>query len=107
VAQNILKNQTKISTPEHAEGVFNLIRVLIREGAQQPVGYSGVQARRSGRELETDETMEEQGLLARIVHLLYSETNDTQFKVFAHTITRFNVLAHLISLAPAICQKGI
>jgi vacuolar protein sorting-associated protein 35 len=81
VVQNILKNQTKISTPEHAEGVFDLIHVLIREGAQQPAGYPGVQPRR-GRELETEETMEEQGLLARLVHLLYSESNDTQFKVF-------------------------
>ena len=80
VVQNILKNQTKISTPEHAEGVFDLVHVLIREGAQQPAGYPGVQPRR-GRELETEETMEEQGLLARLVHLLYSESNDTQFKV--------------------------
>ncbi|KAF8535556.1 vacuolar protein sorting-associated protein 35 [Trichophaea hybrida] len=90
VAQNILKNQTKISTPEHAEGVFNLIRVLIREGAQQPTGYPGVQPRRGGRELETDETMEEQGLLARIVHLLYSETNDTQFKLLQSAKKAFN-----------------
>ncbi|KAF8245291.1 vacuolar protein sorting-associated protein 35 [Wilcoxina mikolae CBS 423.85] len=90
VAQNILKNQTKISTPEHAEGVFNLIRVLIREGAQQPAGYPGVQPRRGGRELETDETMEEQGLLARMVHLLYSETNDTQFKLLQSAKKAFN-----------------
>ena len=82
VVQNILKNQTRISTPEHADGVFNLIRVLIREGAQQPAGYPGTQPRR-GRDLETDETMEEQGLLARMVHLLHSESNDTQFKVCA------------------------
>lgn len=81
VIQNILKTQTKVSTPENAEGVFDLIRVLIREGTQQPVGYPGTQPRRGGRELETDETMEEQGLLARMVHLLHSDSNDTQFKV--------------------------
>lgn len=81
VAQNILKNQTQISTPEHAEGVFELLRVLIREGAQQAQGYPGAQAPRKGREVETDETVEEQGRLARIVHLLYNENNDTQFKV--------------------------
>ncbi|KAH0604343.1 uncharacterized protein H6S33_006720 [Morchella sextelata] len=80
VAQNILKNQTQISTPEHAEGVFELLRVLIREGAQQAQGYPGVQAPRK-REAETDETVEEQGRLARIVHLLYNENNDTQFKL--------------------------
>lgn len=81
VAQNILKNQTKISTPEHAEGVFELLRVLIREGAQQQAGYPGAQAPRKGRDIETDETVEEQGRLARIVHLLCSDNNDTQFKV--------------------------
>jgi vacuolar protein sorting-associated protein 35 len=81
VAQNILKNQTKISTPEHAEGVFELLRVLIREGAQQQSGYPGAQAQRKGRDVETDETVEEQGRLARIVHLLHSDNNDTQFKV--------------------------
>lgn len=81
VIQNILKNQTKICTTENAEGVFDLIRVLIREGAQQPAGYPGTQPRRGGRELETDETMEEQGLLARMTHLLCSEDSDTQFKL--------------------------
>jgi hypothetical protein len=91
VIQNILKNQTKISIPEHADGVFNLTRVLIHEGAQPPAQYPGVAPRRGGRELETDETMEEQGLLARMVHLLYSENNDTQFKVFARILTRYYI----------------
>lgn len=89
VIQSILKNQTKIATPENAEGAFNLVRVLIREGVQQPAGYPGVQSRRGGRDLETEETMEEQGLLARMVHLLYSDNNDTQFKVFAQSLTRY------------------
>jgi len=90
VVHNILKNQTKIQTPEYAEGIFNLIRVLIREGQQQAAaGYPATQVRRSGRDLETDETMEEQGLLARMVHLLSSDNNEVQFKVFAHSITRW------------------
>ncbi|KAI5815748.1 vacuolar protein sorting-associated protein 35 [Pyronema omphalodes] len=90
VIQNILKNQTKISIPEHADGVFNLVRVLIHEGAQTPAQYPGVAPRRGGRELETDETMEEQGLLARMVHLLYSENNDTQFKLLQAAKKAFN-----------------
>jgi vacuolar protein sorting-associated protein 35 len=90
VVQNILKTQTKISTPNYAEGIFDLIRVLIREGAQQATGYAGAQPRRGGRELETDETMEEQGWLARMVHLLKSDTNDTQFKVSFPTCVRAN-----------------
>ena len=79
VIQNILKNSIKITQPEHAEGILELVRVLIREGAQQSAGYPGVPRR--GRDVETEETVEEQGWLARVVHLLYSEDNDIQFKV--------------------------
>jgi len=107
VVHSILKNQTKIQTPEIAEGVFDLIRVLIREGQQQAAaGYPVTQTRRSGRDLETDETMEEQGLLARMVHLLYSDSNEVQFKVFAHAITRYYSTTHQSPIAPASCQKS-
>ncbi|KAH0555994.1 hypothetical protein GP486_006066 [Trichoglossum hirsutum] len=78
-ARSILKNQTKISTPEHVEGVLEILKVLIREGMQQPAGYPGIQTQRRG--VETDETIEEQGWLARIVHLIHSSDNDTQFKL--------------------------
>ncbi|KAA8914302.1 vacuolar protein sorting-associated protein 35 [Sphaerosporella brunnea] len=90
IVQSILKNQINISTPENAEGVFNLVRVLIREGQQQPAGYPGVQSRRTGRDLETDETMEEQGLLARMVHLLYNEKNEIQFQLLQAAKKAFN-----------------
>ena len=78
-ARSILKNKTKISTPEHIDGVLEILKVLIREGMQQPTGYPGVQTQRRG--VETDETIEEQGWLARIVHLIHSSDNDTQFQV--------------------------
>ena len=83
VVQNIIKNRTLITTPEHAESVFDLIRVLIREGAQQPthVTTAPTTRRTNARDSETDETLEEQGWLARLVHLLYSPNNDTQFKI--------------------------
>jgi vacuolar protein sorting-associated protein 35 len=79
VAKSILKNQTKISTVENLEGVLEILRVLIKEGMQQPSGYPGVPSQRRGA--ETDETIEEQGWLARIVHYVYSMDNDTQFKM--------------------------
>ena len=79
VARNILKNRTKIETPEHVEGVLEILKVLVKEGMQQPTGYPGVQTQRRG--METDETIEEQGWLARIVHLIQSPNNDSQFKV--------------------------
>lgn len=79
VAQSILREQTMISTPENLEGVFGILRVLIQEGMQQPGGYPGVPSQRRGA--ETDETMTEQGWLARIIHLTRSPNNDTQYKL--------------------------
>ena len=79
VAKGILKNQTKIATPENLEGVLEILRVLIKEGQQQPAGYPGVVTQR--RNVDTDETIEEQGWLARIIHLIQGADNDTQFKL--------------------------
>ncbi|MCJ1438473.1 Vacuolar protein sorting-associated protein 35 [Xylographa pallens] len=79
VAKSILRNQTKISTTENLEGVLEILRVLVKEGVPQPGSYPGVPNQRRGA--ETDETIEEQGWLARIVHLIQSPDNDTQFKL--------------------------
>ena len=68
-----------METPENVEGVLEILKVLVKEGMQQPTGYPGVQTQRRG--METDETIEEQGWLARIVHMIQSPDNDTQFKV--------------------------
>lgn len=79
VARSILKQRIKITTPEHLEGVLSLLKVIIKEGIQQPGGYPGLANRARGG--ETDETIEEQGWLARIVHLIQGPDNDTQLKV--------------------------
>ncbi|RDW94377.1 putative vacuolar protein sorting-associated protein 35 [Coleophoma crateriformis] len=82
VAKSLQRNQTKISTLPALEGVLEILKVLITEGTQQPGGYPGIQQRKA---LETDETIEEQGWLARIVHLIHSNDNDTQFKLLQMT----------------------
>ena len=79
VARNLLRNQTIISSSENLEGVFEILRVLIKEGMQQSGGYPGVPSQRRGA--ETDETIIEQGWLARIIHLVRGADNDTQFKL--------------------------
>lgn len=84
VARTLLKNQTPISTPAHLENVLEVLKVLIKEGSQPPAGYPGVVQPRA-RALETDETMEEQGWLARLVHLIQAENNDTQFRLLQMT----------------------
>lgn len=80
VARNLLRNHTLISTPEQLENVLEIMKVLIKEGSHPPAGYPGVVQPRQ-RATETEETMEEQGWLARMVHLLHSENNDTQFRL--------------------------
>ncbi|KAL8944532.1 MAG: hypothetical protein Q9211_000543 [Gyalolechia sp. 1 TL-2023] len=77
--QNILQKGTLISTPDDLEGVLEILRVLIREGVQQPGGYPGVPSQR--RTTESDETLMEQGWLARLIHLIRSPDNDTQLKL--------------------------
>ncbi|CAJ2513019.1 Uu.00g011380.m01.CDS01 [Anthostomella pinea] len=78
IARSLLRNQTVISTTTQLEGALEVLKVLIKEGSQPPAGYPGGPQRRP---METDETMEEQGWLARIVHLLNSQDNDTQFRL--------------------------
>ncbi|KFY21634.1 hypothetical protein V493_07244 [Pseudogymnoascus sp. VKM F-4281 (FW-2241)] len=82
VAKTLLKTYTKTSTVSGLESVLEILKVLIKEGSQPPAGYPGVQQRRV---VETDETIEEQGWLARIVHLIHSDDNDTQFKLLQAT----------------------
>lgn len=88
VARSILRNQTKISCPENLDGVLEILQVLIKEGMQQPAGYPGVPSQRRGA--ETDETVIEQGWLARLVHLVQSSDNDTQFKLLQTTRKAFS-----------------
>lgn len=87
IAKGILKNQTKISTMENLEGVLGVLKVLVKEGMQQPGGYPGVASQR--RSAETEETLEEQGWLARVVHLISGPDNETQFKLLQVTRNDF------------------
>jgi vacuolar protein sorting-associated protein 35 len=56
-----------------------VLRVIIKEGTQQAPSYSGGPIARRGA--ETDETIEEQGWLARIVHLFQAPKNEIQHKL--------------------------
>lgn len=105
VARSILRNKTIISNPENLENVLHILRVLIREGTQQPPGYPGVPSQRRGG--ETDETIEEQGWLARIVHFVQGSNNDTQLKVRNPALNSSCSKLNFFTLAPAISSNGI
>ncbi|GAM39604.1 protein-Golgi retention-related protein [Talaromyces pinophilus] len=78
VIKNILTNKTAITSSENLDRILQVLKVLIKEGAPHPAGYPGVHPQRRG---ETDETIEEQGWLARLVHLIKGPDNDTQLKL--------------------------
>lgn len=75
----LLSTNHKIETTAEAEGVFDLVRVLIGEGDQ--LGNIELQGPRRGREADLDDIIEEQGRLARLIHLLRSSDLDTQYKL--------------------------
>ncbi|KAG8626688.1 hypothetical protein KVT40_005633 [Elsinoe batatas] len=77
VARSILRNETPIRTSENLSSVLEIIKVLIKEGTAAPAGYPTGPARRTA--LETDESIEEQGWLARIIHLLHASDANAQF----------------------------
>ncbi|KAI1973588.1 retromer complex subunit Vps35 [Ophidiomyces ophidiicola] len=86
IARKILNNNIWIRTMENLNNVLQILKVLIKEGMQQPLGYPGVSSQRRG---ETDETIEEQGWLARIVHFIQAPDNETQFKLLQKTKTAY------------------
>ena len=63
--------------------MLDILRVLVKEGMQQAAGYPGVPSQRRGA--ETEETVIEQGWLARLIHLIQSPDNDVQFKLLQAT----------------------
>ena len=83
VSRSLLRNETKITNAENLDSVLQILTVLIKEGMQPPAGYTGGPVRRGAA--ETDETVEEQGWLARIVHLIKGPDNMSQFQLLQKT----------------------
>lgn len=86
IIRTLLKTQTNVVKTEQLENVLEIMSVLIKEGNQPAQGYPAAAQRRT---VETDETMQEQGWLARMVHLIKAEDNDTQFKLLQMTRKAF------------------
>lgn len=84
IISSVLKNETIIEAPEDVHGVLELCHVLIKD---QTDGSTGPHAnikdvRRQGPyHLERDELAEEQGWVARMVHLFRAESLDVQFEL--------------------------
>ena len=93
VISSILKNETIIETPEDVNGVLELCHVLIKDQSdsgpyagitgQQP---GGKDSRRQGSYPDREDIAEEQGWVARMVHLFRADSVDTQFEVITTSI---------------------
>ena len=82
---SVLKNETVIETPGDVDGVLDLCHVLIKDQTDA-VGGSAVkdvkEIRRQGPYVvEKEDTAEEQGWVARMVHLFRAESLAVQFEV--------------------------
>lgn len=87
----MLKNETIIETPEDVNGILELCGVLIKDQQDgtppNPSSFSQQTSRerRGGPYMhEKEELAEEQGWIARMVHLFRAESLDVQFEVGLH-----------------------
>lgn len=95
IISSILKSETVIETPEDVSGVLELCQVLIKDQldmattGQEP-SYAPGQFSKEGRRLpyysQREELAEEQGWIARMVHLFRSESLDVQFEVSSYIL---------------------
>lgn len=91
IVSSVLKNETVIETPEDVSGVLGMCSVLIKD--QKDLGlagsgagsgsYTGSGGRRGGggTGYDAEEMAEEQGWVARMVHLFKSDDLEVQYQV--------------------------
>jgi vacuolar protein sorting-associated protein 35 len=88
IVSSVLKNETIVETPEDVDGVLELCHVLIKDQTDSGVGMGSLaqsatkDMRRIGAyQVEREELAEEQGWVARMVHLFRAESLHVQFEV--------------------------
>ncbi|KAJ7746675.1 vacuolar protein sorting-associated protein 35 [Mycena metata] len=87
IISSVLKNETVVETPEDVDGVLELCHVLIKDQSDAAAGGSGINGnmkdmRRHGPySVEREEMAEEQGWVARMVHLFRADSLDVQFEL--------------------------
>jgi vacuolar protein sorting-associated protein 35 len=68
---NALDHETNFGTPEDVDLLLQIISPLIVDPSDKPDDY----------EQDNEDFVEEQTLIARLIHLMYSESLDQQFLV--------------------------
>lgn len=90
VVASVLKNDIVIENPEDVKGLLDLCHVLMRDqrdktlpSATASVTGARVASGGRGQAYDVEEMAEEQGWIARMVHLFRAEDLEVQFKVRA------------------------
>lgn len=91
IVSSVLKNETIVEAPEDVDGVLELCHVLIKDQSDSSAAAGGIvhatqmhmkdMRRQSPYALEREEMAEEQGWVARMVHLFRAESLDVQFEL--------------------------
>ncbi|RIA86326.1 vacuolar protein sorting-associated protein 35 [Glomus cerebriforme] len=97
IVTSILKNETLVETPEDVSGILDLCNVLIRDQKDATLSspFSGLTSGRATRSsgispaMDPEEIAEEQGWLARIIHLFKSSDPDNQFMLLTTARKQF------------------
>ena len=93
IIASVLKNETIIEAPEDVRGVLELCQVLVKDQLDSSLPSSqGQPVRRPPYHVDREEMAEEQGWVARMVHLFRAESLDVQFEVrYDPSILTFSV----------------
>ncbi|KIJ45211.1 hypothetical protein M422DRAFT_30058 [Sphaerobolus stellatus SS14] len=98
IITSILKNETIIESPEDVDGVLDLCRVLLRNEeipeTPQPDNTNEPSSPRDVRRvapiaMQPADIIEDQGFVARMVHLFRSDSLDVQFELLQRARTHF------------------
>lgn len=90
IVASVLKNETIIETPEDVRGVLDLCQVLIRDQLDTIPGKQVAQpVRRPPYVADREEMAEEQGWVARMIHLFRTDSLDVQFELFQEARRHF------------------
>ncbi|CAG8503241.1 24133_t:CDS:10 [Dentiscutata erythropus] len=97
IVSSILKNETIIETPNEVNCILDLCSVLTRDQKDATLSspFSGLTSGRNARSggvppmMDPEEFAEEQGWLARIIHLFKSDDLDNQFMLLSTARKQF------------------
>lgn len=79
IAEALLSHHVIIDNQQDAEGLFDLLKVLFVEEAS-PQGNGARESRRT-KDIDSDEFVEEQSLVAKVLHFLRNDDLDTQLEL--------------------------